>query len=157
MPQNVVSIVAASKVSPDRVEIKPFADKHEQQHRLMSQKQALHGSNCLTCRTGLTAPIGLRLLGSVWCLHLLRNPSAITASRMTAPWIAFSQYACTCRYVRAGLMQASRSKPRNAPNKFPRPPDTATPPTTAAAIALSSRPEPDFGSTCGDCSTFMME
>ena len=37
--------------------------------------------------------------------------------------------------------------PANAPQTVPRPPETAMPPTTAAAMTLSSRPLPSLGST----------
>ena len=73
---------------------------------------------------------------------------------MTKPWIAFSQYGGWWKWVSAGFTFASSIMPNSTPHTVPRPPLIATPPTTAAAIALSSSPSPPFGCTCGDCARF---
>ena len=44
-------------------------------------------------------------------------------------------------------MAESSSTPTRTPQRLPRPPEIATPPTTAAAMACISRPVPVFGST----------
>src|SRR6185436_1247344 len=73
-------------------------------------------------------------------------PSAATARRMIAPWMAFSHCGGNLRKTSAGEIIARSSTPASAPQSVPRPPEITTPPTTAAAMAWSSRPVPVFGS-----------
>ncbi len=69
------------------------------------------------------------------------------------PWIAFSHSALRWRKTSAGLIVPRSRTPIKVPIRVPRPPETAAPPTTAAAITCISSPVPVLGSTTGNCTT----
>src|SRR5262249_52308052 len=86
----------------------------------------------------IVAPAGLALGGL---------PASETAARMTAPRIARSECASIGRTSSAGPIVANSSPPNTVQKIVPRPPLTAVPPTTTAAIDCISNPFPALGST----------
>ena len=58
------------------------------------------------------------------------------------------------RKTRAGPIEPSKATPIRLPINVPRPPETATPPTTTAAMTWSSRPGPELGSTSAKRTAF---
>src|SRR5262249_26365456 len=122
--KNIARIIIRAEIASDRAEENPFSNEHDQQDCFVPEQTIF--------------PRGFGSVHAWSKVFRLRNPSATTASKMITPWIAFSQYASTWRCVSAGLMHTSSSNPANTPHKFPRPPEIATPPTTTAAMTLSS-------------------
>ena len=70
---------------------------------------------------------------------------------MMAPCSARSHAAGAPRKVSAGPTVASSATPASVPVSDPRPPETAVPPTTTAAITDSSRPMPALAWTSMNC------
>src|SRR5688500_1151250 len=96
MAEDVEVVIERREPRRDRVEAEPFRHHDEQQRHLMTKERNF---------PALVHRFVLRL----------RIPSATTARRMMAPWIALSQYASTRKWISAGETQASSSRPTNTP------------------------------------------